>query len=92
MPARRLLLAFPLSLLLTAAAPAQLPQSKQVRGTGIDVQFENLRSNRGILRLCLSRNPAHYPDCSGDPQARQVNVPAARGYFRCAGLRRAPTP
>jgi uncharacterized protein (DUF2141 family) len=82
MPARRLLPAFPCFLLLTAAAPAQLPPSKQVRGTGIDVQFENLRSNRGILRLCLSRNPAHYPDCSGDPQARQVNVPAARGSFR----------
>ena len=67
-------------LLLAAAAPAQPP--KLNRGTGIDLMFENVRSGRGILRLCLSRNPAHYPDCSKDPQGRQINVPANRGSFR----------
>jgi uncharacterized protein (DUF2141 family) len=81
MPARRLSLVLPLFLLLPAAAPGQKPQSKQGRATGIDVMFENVRSGRGLLRLCLSRNPAHYPDCSGDPQARQVNIPAGRGSF-----------
>lgn len=73
-------------LLLSAAAPASPPQPKQARATGIDLQFENVRSRRGILRLCLTRNPAHYPDCSGDPQARQVNVPASRGSFNFNNL------
>lgn len=86
MPARRLSLALPAFLLLAAAAPAQPPQSKQGQATGIDLTFENVRSARGILRLCLSRNPAHYPDCSGDPQARQVNIPAGRGSFRFDNL------
>jgi uncharacterized protein (DUF2141 family) len=81
----RLRLAALFLLLLPAAAPA--PSPKQAQTTGIDVQFENLRSGRGVLRLCLSRNPAHYPDCSRDPQARQVNVPAARtGSFRFDNL------
>ncbi|HZG45375.1 MAG TPA: DUF2141 domain-containing protein [Allosphingosinicella sp.] len=79
-------LLLPLSLLLAAAAPAEPPQPKQNKGTGIDLMFENVRSGRGILRLCLSRNPAHYPDCSKDPQARQINVPANRGSFRFDNL------
>jgi uncharacterized protein (DUF2141 family) len=82
MPARRLPLFVALSLLLPAAAPVHPPRSKQGQATGIEVRFENLRSGRGLLRLCLSRNPAHYPDCSGDPQARQVNIPANRSSFR----------
>jgi uncharacterized protein (DUF2141 family) len=86
MIARPSLLLLSAFLLTSAAAPASLSQAKQNRATGIDLMFENLRSGRGILRLCLSRNPAHYPDCSGDPQARQVNVPAGRGNFRFDGL------
>jgi uncharacterized protein (DUF2141 family) len=68
--------------LLAAPVPAHAQQSP----TGIDVLFESLRSSRGTLRLCLSRNPAHYPDCSGDPQARQVNIPARNGSYRFDGL------
>ena len=83
----RLPLALPALLLLTAAAPYSSPEPKQGKPTGIDVVFERLRSGRGILRLCLSRNPAHYPDCSGDPQARQINLPANRsGTFRFDNL------
>jgi uncharacterized protein (DUF2141 family) len=82
----------PALLLLAAAAPTSAlqpkqGQPKQGQATGIDVVFENLRGGRGVLRLCLSRNPAHYPDCSGDPQARQVNIPAnCRGTFRFDNL------
>ena len=72
------------ALLLLAAGPP--PQFKQAQGTGIDVRFERLRNTRGIVRLCLSRNPAHYPDCSGDPQARRVNVRANSGSFRFDNL------
>jgi len=30
------------------------------------------------VRLCLTRNPAHFPDCNGDPAALKRSLPAAR--------------
>jgi uncharacterized protein (DUF2141 family) len=33
---------------------------------------------RGTVRLCLTRNPAHFPDCNGDPAALKRSVPAAQ--------------
>ena len=30
------------------------------------------------MRLCLTANPAHFPRCQGDRQARLLNVPANR--------------
>lgn len=82
----RFSLVLSISLLLASTAPPQPPQAKQNQATGIDLVFDKLRNGRGILRLCLSRNPAHYPDCSKDPQARQINVPANRASFRFDGL------
>jgi uncharacterized protein (DUF2141 family) len=74
------------SLAVAAAAAAlfSLPGASQPQreiGTSIEVRFENLRSNRGTLRFCLNRDPNHYPDCSGDPHARRVNVPASSGSY-----------
>jgi uncharacterized protein (DUF2141 family) len=42
----------------------------------LTIQLDNVRSTRGTLRLCLTRDPAHFPDCSGDPQAVTASVPA----------------
>jgi uncharacterized protein (DUF2141 family) len=39
---------------------------------------ENLRSQSGLVRVCLTRDPAHFPDCEGDPQARHQSVPVAK--------------
>jgi len=71
---------------MAAAATALLSltgaaQPQREIGTSIEVRFENLRSNRGTLRFCLNRNPDHYPDCSGDRNARQVSVPASSGSY-----------
>ena len=30
-----------------------------------------------MVRLCLTRNPAHFPDCNGDPAALKRSVRAA---------------
>jgi uncharacterized protein (DUF2141 family) len=49
-----------------AAAPAEL-----------DVNIEQVRNARGVLHLCLTRSPAHFPDCSKDPLAMKRSVPAA---------------
>jgi len=84
-PPARSAAALAAALVLTAAAPPPAAP-KLAQGTGIDVLFQNLRSAKGVLRLCLSRNPAYYPDCSGDPQARRVNIPANSGSYRFKGL------
>lgn len=65
---------------LFGMTPADQP--KQARGSSIEVRFEGLRNSRGTLRLCLNQSRHHYPDCSGDPAARKVNIPASsRAYL-----------
>lgn len=53
--------------LLGAASPARL-----------EVGVQGLRSAKGLIRLCLTTDPARYPDCTGDPAARTLTVPARR--------------
>lgn len=43
----------------------------------LDVAVEGLRSTHGAVRICLTTDPEHYPDCQGDPAARRQTVPAA---------------
>ena len=62
-------------------------QAIQAIGSSIEVRIEGLRNSRGTLRLCLNQNRAHYPDCSGDPQARKVNIPASTRSYLFANLR-----
>ena len=40
------------------------------------VDLANLRNAKGMLFLCLSGNPKHFPDCSADPNAKIIRVPA----------------
>lgn len=51
-----------------AAAPAKLGE--------LDVRFAGLRSARGMLRACLTRNKAYYPKCEKDPAALKLSVAA----------------
>src|SRR4051812_18883448 len=46
--------------------------------TEVDIQVQGLRNMRGMVRLCLTRNPAHFPDCDRDPAAVKRSVPAAQ--------------
>jgi uncharacterized protein (DUF2141 family) len=57
----------PLSLLLIGAAPAG----------ELEIALSALRSGDGQVRLCLTRDPAFFPDCKGDPQALLLSAPAA---------------
>ena len=62
----RTLLPLGLFALLTAqASPAEL-----------EIQVQGLRNANGQVRLCLTRNPAHFPDCNGDPAAVRRSLPA----------------
>lgn len=49
--------------------------------------IQGLRNTNGIVRLCLTRNPSHFPDCNADPAAVKRSLPAARaGAIHLTGL------
>ena len=64
---RRLAATFLLALLPAAA-----------NATEIEIRVEGLRNAQGSVRLCLTRDPAHFPACNGDPAAVRRSVPAAQ--------------
>lgn len=63
---------------LIAALAAPLLMGAGTAGE-LRVDVSNLRSAKGMLFLCLSANPKHFPDCSGDPAAKTMKVPASQG-------------
>jgi uncharacterized protein (DUF2141 family) len=42
------------------------------------VAVSGLRSDKGLVLACLTARPKAFPDCRGDPAARELIVPAAR--------------
>lgn len=43
----------------------------------LELSVANLRSDAGVIRICLTRDPEHFPDCVGDPDARHLTAPAS---------------
>jgi len=43
----------------------------------INVEFAGVRSERGMLHLCLTKNPSHFPACDGDADAVKATVRAS---------------
>lgn len=35
----------------------------------LEVNVEALRSDNGLIHVCVTRNANHFPDCAGDPAA-----------------------
>lgn len=62
------------SLLISTFAAAQTSAST----TSVTIDFTNLRNQRGMVRLCLNADAAHFPDCSGDPAAHTLSIPATQ--------------
>ena len=52
----------------------------------IEVSIGKLRNRKGEVHLCLTREPAHFPDCGSDPKAVKRSAPATTGPVRIAGL------
>jgi uncharacterized protein (DUF2141 family) len=71
----RFAITFPLLLLMGNAPTAEL-----------EVRLEKLRNERGSVHLCLTRNPAHFPDCGQDPDALKRSVPAANTTIHFTGI------
>jgi uncharacterized protein (DUF2141 family) len=42
----------------------------------VEVELANVRNDRGVLHLCLTRSPEHFPDCERDPAAAKATVDA----------------
>ena len=75
----RLLLLSPIAALLGAAA-APPPTAE------LELRIERLRSAKGMIRICLTRQPAHFPDCRNDRQRVLHSVAATSGTVRLSGL------
>jgi len=51
----------------------------------LEVEIVSLRSDKGMLRLCLTTDPSSFPDCKGG-QAITRSVSAAAPVIRFEGL------
>lgn len=71
----------PLVLLLALLAPPHAAP-----GGAVEVAVEGLRNERGLVHFCLTRDPRHFPDCAGDPDARSTSVDADAARIRFTGL------
>lgn len=66
--------------LLLAGNSAATVETGGGRGHGatstILVSFTGLRSDKGMLRACLTQNPAFFPRCEKDPDSLKASTPA----------------
>ena len=52
----------------------------------IELTVAGLRSAHGLIQVCLTAAPAHFPDCAKDPAARRATVQAGVTVLRFADL------
>lgn len=43
----------------------------------LDVEVHSLRSSDGLVHLCMTSKPVHFPECADDASAYTTTVPAA---------------
>lgn len=54
----------------------------------LDVGLEQVRSSRGLIRVCLTADPANFPSCVDDADATVRSVPAGQRLVTFVGLPR----
>ena len=52
----------------------------------LNVQIDKLRSAKGLVRICLTRDPDNFPDCTDDKQAITRSIPADAPRTAFSGL------
>jgi len=52
----------------------------------LDLSITGLRSGKGMIRVCLTADPANFPGCIDDKRAITRSVPATQHDIRIAGL------
>jgi uncharacterized protein (DUF2141 family) len=65
-----------LVLLLPAAAPT----------SSLELSFENLRSHKGVLRVCLAPDAKNFPDCKDKARTLARSLPATGAPMRFEGI------
>lgn len=45
----------------------------------VEVHVEGLRSQKGIIRACLTSNPKFFPHCDKDKGSHKLNTPTPQG-------------
>lgn len=63
-------------LLLMGNDAEDLNGAAGAHGASLTVSFSGLRSSRGLMRGCLTREARFFPDCDKDPHALRLSVPA----------------
>ncbi len=48
-----------------------------VMAATVDISISNLRSTKGDVLVCLSKDPNYFPDCTKDKAARKIKVAAS---------------
>lgn len=48
----------------------------------VEVDLSALRSTRGAIQACMTRSPAHFPNCKTDPAAVRRTAPASARQLR----------
>ncbi len=73
-----MLIAAPLLLAGNSAAPAPVaPAPASTSQANLTVNFSGLRSTKGFVRACLTRDPRFFPNCDKDPHALKQSVAAS---------------
>ena len=62
-----------------------MPASAPKAGA-LEMEFVNLRSAKGMLQICLTADPADFPDCRNAANAIRRTIPAAAPHLRIEGL------
>jgi uncharacterized protein (DUF2141 family) len=64
-----------------------LPANASPPGGSVDLHIQGLRSQKGILRACLTREPKFFPHCEKDAASYKLNVTAsAAGELHFTGV------
>jgi len=71
------------AVLLALSAPFVLAGAPTA---SIEIDVSVLRNTRGDLQACLTREARYFPDCSGDPRALHIAVPATVRQMRLSGV------
>lgn len=67
---------------------AALPTMGAMPVAELEIDIGGLRSTQGLLRLCVTANPAKFPSCVGDPRALSRSVPASQATLNLGPLPR----
>lgn len=68
------------ALIMFATLAAHAPEAE------LELTFERVRNERGVLHMCVTQDARHFPDCSGDSAAIRRSVPATTTSVHFIGL------